>query len=165
MENDNVFKFLISLTIGALIVAVIIMTFSSRANADILSVATQEIGRGEQGGNNKGKYVREYLNGKEGLPWCAGFVSYCCKKAGLNVPYLLGAKSFLKYGQGVSDPKPGDIIVFSRQGGGHVGIVEKVTEDSIVTIEGNTGEYPSVVKRISYQKGKMSNLLAYRRIE
>jgi len=122
------------------------------ASADIVSIAQSQIGMGEIGGNNKGIYVRQYLNGQEGLPWCAGFVSYCIKKAGYDLPYLLRAKSYLKYGQKVErwNLRPGDLVVFSREGGGHIGIVDSVVNNGFVSIEGNVGKYPARVKRIKH---------------
>lgn len=136
----------------------------SCTRADIVSVAQSQIGLGELGGNNKGIYVRQYLGGRENLPWCAGFVSYCAKKAGLGLPYTLRAKDYLKLGRKVNNPQRGDIIVFSRNGGGHVGIIEKVSKDTITTIEGNLGEYSSKVKRVVYRRNNIKNFLAFVRI-
>ena len=147
-----------------LLCGVILFLYVGTARADVVSVAQSQIGLGEVGGNNKGMYVRRYLNGREGLPWCAGFVSYCVVKDGIRIPYTLRARDFLKLGIKVSNPNPGDLIVFSRQGGGHVGIVEKITKDTITTIEGNTGDYPSKVKRITYQRGHIKNFLAFVRL-
>jgi uncharacterized protein (TIGR02594 family) len=111
-----------------------------------------------------GVYVRQYLNGQEGLPWCAGFVSYCLKKSGSNLRYTLRAKDYLKLGKIVNEPKAGDLMVFSRKGGGgHIGIIEKVNPQEITTIEGNVGDYPARVKRIVYKKIP-KNLLAFVRL-
>lgn len=154
------------LLITALCLAARAIFFSPKAGASEitpLAVAQSQIGKGEAGANNCGPYVRRYLNGRENLPWCAGFVSYCFRRAGYNLPYTLRAKNYLKYGKEVSHPIPGDVIVFTRRGGGHVGIVEQVKGDTIITIEGNTGKYPSKVKRVIYN-GKPKNLLAYIRV-
>jgi uncharacterized protein (TIGR02594 family) len=148
---------------GIAMIALLVFAVQS-ARADVLSIARLEIGHGEMFGNNRGFYVRQYLNGREGLPWCAGFVSYCAKKSGLNIPYTLLAKDFLRLGKKVNNPQSGDLIVFSRKGGGHVGIVEKVTKDTITTIEGNLGEYPSKVKRVNYKKNHIKNFLGFVRL-
>lgn len=143
----------------------IILSLAKPAHAEtMLSVAQSQIGLGEIGGNNQGIYVRQYLQGQENLPWCAGFISWCAKKAQLKIPYFLRAKSFLKIGKQTKTPKPGDIVVFSRQGGGHAGIVEKVTAKEIITIEGNVGDYPAVVKRKEYNRDNIPHLLAFIRI-
>jgi uncharacterized protein (TIGR02594 family) len=124
----------------------------ARAEISPLAITQSQIGLGEMGGNNQGKYIRQYLNGRENLPWCAGFVSYCIKKAGANIPYTLRAKNFLGFGKRlkISELKPGDIVVFNRQGGGHVGIIEKLNKDNFISIEGNIGEYPAKVKRVKH---------------
>lgn len=145
----------------------IILTFvllAGVAHADIVSVAQSQIGHGEMFGNNMGPDVGKYLGGRQGLPWCAGFVSYCAKRSGLNIPYTLRAKDFLKLGKKVSNPQAGDLIVFTHQGGGHVGIIEKVTKEIITTIEGNLGDYPSKVKRVSYKRNHIKNLLGFVRL-
>lgn len=71
----------------------------SAATVDVmLKNARMELGRGEQFGNNCGPDVMRYLDGRQNLPWCAGFVSYVLRESGYKIPYLLRAKSFLKYG-------------------------------------------------------------------
>jgi len=144
---------------------IFIIVGNSYANTSHLSIAQSEIGHGEEWGNNRGKFVRMYLNGRENLPWCAGFVSYCIKKSGAHVPYTLRAKDFLTLGKKVTTPKPGDLIIFTRKGGGHVGIVEQTTPQTITTIEGNTGDFPSKVKRITYRRSHINNFLAFVRLE
>ncbi|MDD5009389.1 MAG: CHAP domain-containing protein [Syntrophorhabdaceae bacterium] len=146
-----------------LIIGCFMMTGTGEAS-DIVSIARSEIGHGETWGNNRGSDVRKYLGGRDGLPWCAGFVSYCAKKSGLYLPYTLRAKDYLRIGKITSNPQSGDLIVFSRNGGGHIGIIEKVNKDKITTIEGNVGNYPARVKRITYTRSHIKNLLAFVRI-
>jgi len=144
-----------------------ILAIVGLACADMISVARSQIGQGELFGNNRGPAIRQYLNGREGLPWCAGFVSYCLREAGYELPYTLRAKEFLKFGKRVKNPKPGDLIVFSRQGGGHIGIVSEVypKDKIIITIEGNLGNYPSKVKEVHYKLGRIKNFMAFVRIK
>jgi uncharacterized protein (TIGR02594 family) len=57
------------------------------------------------------------------VPWCGVFIGICVKRAGYNVvshPYR--AKSWVFFGVAVSKAMLGDILVFSRTGGNHVGI-------------------------------------------
>jgi len=157
MQNFSRIIFLYLLIIG-------ILSPQARAT-EPLFIAQSQIGLGELGANNQGQYVKEYLNGQENLPWCAGFISYCFKKANYHLPYLLRAKSYLKIGTKVTNPKAGDLIIFSRKNGGHIAIIEKVTKDTIITIEGNLGEYPSKVKRVIYKRNHIKNLLAFVRIK
>lgn len=141
----------------------IMMMFVAIVNADVVSIAQSQIGFGETGGNNKGMYIRQYLGGREGLPWCAGFVSYCLKKSGTDISYTLRAKDFLKLGKKASHPQAGDIVVFGRKGGGHVGIIEKVNKNSFISIEGNTGDFPSKVKRLTHKLNE-KNILGFVRL-
>ena len=151
-------------TRALLIIICVLFVASAWAEITPLSIAQSQIGLGEIGGNNRGYYVRQYLNGKENLPWCAGFISYCFKRAGYPLQYFLNAKSYLRVGKKVNNPQPGDLIIFSRKGGGHIAIIEKVDKNGITTIEANLGAYPSKIKRVVY-KEKPKQLLAYISIE
>ena len=110
----------------------------------LVATAIQELGYRE-GKYNSTKYGAWY--GLDNSPWCAMFVSWCASQAGISkevipryayVPYMV---SFFqqrgRYHQsGGYVPQPGDIIFFGHND--HVGIVEKVANGSVVTIEGNT---------------------------
>ena len=155
-----------SMLIGSILLAVVLLLCSAstgHANSRIVDIARKEIGKGEQFKNNYGKDVFKYTNGKQ-LPWCAAFVSWTLHKAGKNTPYTLSAKNYLNIGKRVSKPKPGDLIVFNRKNGGHIGIVESVEQEIITTIQGNTGDYPAKVKRIKYKQNEIPNLIAFVRV-
>ena len=158
----------------ALIIALFLlwMPLQGAFGADIVSEARKELGHGETGSDNKGKYVRLYTNGIESS-WCAGFVSYVLKKSGNNqFGYILSAKAYWNKAKKMKlttkTPKKGYLIVFWRDNPqswkGHIGIVEKVEGDIITTIEGNTGNFPSVVKRKKYNIKKIDKLLGYIKI-
>lgn len=49
------------------------------------------------------------------------------------------ARSYTSYGRRVSDPRPGDIAVMRRRGGGHVGYVMSVSGSKVQIISGNHG--------------------------
>jgi hypothetical protein len=115
---------------------------------DMLRVARSELGVRETGGGSRGnrqKYSREM-----DMPvteWCAIFVSWCLRKAGVPKAYAstrvtLFARYYANVGRFVRTPRPGDLACFDWEGDGrfdHVGIVEKVLPDGrLVTIEGNT---------------------------
>jgi uncharacterized protein (TIGR02594 family) len=59
-------------------------------------------------------------------PWCALFMNRLLMACQLPVSGpgfdLLRAKSFEKYGELMGTPSPGAILVFTRAGGGHVGL-------------------------------------------
>lgn len=131
--------------------------------SNIVKIAQMEIGKGETVKNNYGKEVFKYTNG-QAVPWCAAFVSWTLKKAGKNSPYLLSAKNYLKVGKRVTRPQVGDLIVFNRKAGGHIGIIESISEEKITTIEGNVGKYPAKVKRVKYNAENIPNFVGFVRV-
>ena len=119
----------------------------------ILSIARGELGTVEYPPNsNKVKYNTEYygreVSGFE-YSWCAVFVWWVFRKAGLSGLYYGGGKTaycptLLSYhrAQAVTDYQPGDVIFFNFSGGTsakHVGICESWDGKNITTIDGNTG--------------------------
>lgn len=151
------------------LLAVFLLIFNSTAFANsytaqkILSAAKSQIGCGELFSNNRGPDVQRYLNRKDALPWCAGFVSYCLKISGVQFRYTLRARDFLNQGLRVAKPLPGDVVIFSRSGGGHTAIIEQVFNDYYISIEGNTGNFPSKVKRIKHRYSE-KNFTAFVRL-
>lgn len=149
----------------------------SERGREALGVAITEIKAGarEIGGNNKGPFVKKYLNGvvSEGNPWCAGFVSYCFSKAPLGMPftYSVGARDVLRqfkskgWTQSPNSgylPKPGDVVVWWREslpsGKGHIGLVHQFRDGFLYTIEGNKS--PNV-QGFSYVFSRMDKLLGF----
>ena len=141
--------------------------YMSRLGIMTLSVAIEELGNGEEDGNNSGPHVARYKGiVDDGDPdddgaWCASFLSYCAGVAadrlGIDLPFKKtgGAKRLLRSvseaGMLVKTPAPGDIVCWDRGAvgswQGHVGIVEKVQNGMLHTIEGNSGRFPAKVKR------------------
>jgi len=67
---------------------------------------------------------------KDNIPWCGLFVAYVCHQADLQiVANPLWARNWVNFGVGQKVAMLGDILVFVRDGGGHVGIY--VGEDSL----------------------------------
>ncbi|MGI5906858.1 MAG: peptidoglycan-binding protein [Candidatus Pararuminococcus gallinarum] len=135
----------------------------------LISVARHELSLGfeeDTDSNNHGLNITPYGQwyGLNAEPWCAMFVTFCAKKAGLigiKVPeycYCPTGQNWYKnrgryYTHG-SDyiPKPGDIIFFysSEQGRvAHTGIVVEVTDTHVTTIEGNAD---NAVRMRTYHK-------------
>ena len=111
---------------------------------EIVRIAAGEIGYKESANNNT-KYGAWY--GMNHNPWCAMFVSWCAARAKIPVTvvpklaYVPYVYSFYKESgryksRGAYTPRPGDIVLFGSND--HIGIVEKVVNGSVVTIEGNT---------------------------
>lgn len=129
----------------------------SRAVAYCAHVHLREHPR-EVGGQNHGPWVRLYMDGVEGQPWCAGFVSYIIKQAAelLKIePPIPGSVSCadlarqakaagLLYAastaQPAPPPSPGSIML--ARGGpfghNHTGVVTASRGETFETIEGNT---------------------------
>lgn len=65
--------------------------------------------------------IKEYKNDE--IPWCGLAMDWLCLKA--SKPRIAGplwALNWNKWGEPVTEPVLGDILVFKRQSGGHVGI-------------------------------------------
>lgn len=116
----------------------------------LLDIARSQLGVHEQGKANWGPEVSAYLKaGNISFPaaWCCAFVVWCLEHAGIvntyggaYVPHFEAwAKKLNRWHR--TDPQPGDLVVFEFNGdttSDHIGIVESVTRDGVVTIEGNT---------------------------
>lgn len=140
-------------------------------NIDFVKTAAAEVG------NTANKYRKWYYGYEgKGIAWCAIFISWCAHSAGLLdknlIPRTAGAGNFAREGvakgwgkwyEGGATPQAGDIIAFCWNGYGrypgqdiyfsdHVGIVEKVENGYVYTIEGNSGgnNDTSTVKRKQY---------------
>lgn len=113
--------------------------------ARMLEVAAKEVGYIEAP-DNLTKYGAMFK--VDGFPWCGSFLNWCAKNAGVEVPKVIsvieGAKRFKALGQyHTSNPQVGDFAFFdfvidNKITLQHIGLVEKVQQDSIITIEGNT---------------------------
>ena len=117
-----------------------------------LSVASSQIGKCEQPlGSNWGTPVKGYL-ASVGInfpaSWCMAFVYWCFEQANKGINPLIKTGGVLahwnkadKSYRVVGEPKSGDIFIMDfGKGLGHTGIVDKVDETFIYTIEGNTND-------------------------
>lgn len=79
-------------------------------------------------------------------PWCGTFVAHCMRAAGHQPPKAwYRAKAWADWGQPVA-PCRGAVVVFERQGGGHVGIlVGKSPEGLLLVLGGNQGNAVNVM--------------------
>lgn len=79
-------------------------------------------------------------------PWCGFFVAHCLDAAGLPYPgkgLFARAKAWLDWGK-ASQPVPGAIAVFGRDGGGHVGFLVGESATSWYVLGGNQGNMVSI---------------------
>lgn len=136
----------------------------------IVLEARAHLGRREEEGPNRGAIVKE-SNLDEGLPWCAGFVMMVFYEAAAPLHSTIAERWRWRNVQTMEDglrdlgwwwdarlpfdPEPGDVIFYKGRNasdpgrGRHVGIVEKVGNGAIVSIEGNLGD---AVKRAMTQR-------------
>ncbi|CAL7961528.1 conserved hypothetical protein [Gammaproteobacteria bacterium] len=79
--------------------------------------------------------------------WCALFVSFICVMCGKPLPdtngdkyNILRAAWFLNYGHKVEIPELGDILVFDRPGGNHVGFYIAESDTTYFVLGGNQSD-------------------------
>ena len=107
--------------------------------------------------------------------WCGGFAAYCLAKDNnqdliKHIPKdFYRAKSWANVGTSLNKPAYGSIVVFSRSGGGHVGIVVgKDKQGNIMVLGGNQSDAVNIKpfskdRVIAYRWcGTQKNPLAYR---
>lgn len=123
-------------------------SFMGEGNAAMVAVSQAEIG------NSGGMKYCEWYGYNYRVGWCAIFVSWVADQCGYLdagvLPKTAGVRPYVDWfkerGQWQGreyEPVPGDIIFFDWEGDGladHVGIVEKVEDGLVFTIEGNTGD-------------------------
>lgn len=74
-------------------------------------------------------------------PWCAAFVGAMLERAGFRSSRFESAKSYLQWGQQLVMPVPGCVVVFTRQGGGHVGFaVGRDKAGNLLILGGNQAD-------------------------
>ena len=123
------------------------------ADTQIVAVALSQIG------NVGGRPYWSWYGYSSRVPWCACFVSWCADQCGYIDAGIIpkfagcgyGGNWFIQRGQWADRnyiPQAGDIIFFDWYEAGvgqdgerdHVGIVEKVENGYVYTIEGNSGD-------------------------
>ena len=96
--------------------------------------------------------------------WCAAFVNFCMEKEGYSHPNSLLARAWLKMGQRVDIPKPGDLVIFWREKHkgwqGHVGFfIKEDKEKGLIYVYGGNQGGEVCLKPFSKTK-----ILGYRRV-
>jgi hypothetical protein len=119
-----------------------------KSNADLNSKSKNA------GSNNYTKYGAWY--GLNPAYWCAEYVSWCVYKAFGDCKIMYGKSAscetirqrFIKHKRYGKTPKEGAFIFFSgsrHPGAVHIGIVTRVSGDTVYTMEGNTNADKGVV--------------------
>ncbi len=125
--------------------------YGTDGSAEIVAVALSQIG------NAGGEPYWSWYGFESRVEWCACFVSWCANECGYLEAGILprfsscsgGVQWFRERGlwrTGSYIPQPGDIIFFDWADDGqdgspdHVGIVERVGDGIVYTVEGNSGD-------------------------
>jgi peptidoglycan hydrolase-like protein with peptidoglycan-binding domain len=131
----------------------------------VVAYATQHLRQQprEVGGENRGPWVRLYMDGREGpeWAWCAGFATFCLQQAaktlGVPMPVMrtptcdslaFDARQQGRFLSTLTSPpdrtliRPGSFFLRRRTSTDwvHTGIVTEVDEETFQTIEGNTND-------------------------
>ena len=81
----------------------------------------------------------------DSVPWCGLFVAIVASRAGKPLPASpLWARAWATWGDASPKAALGDVLVFVRSGGGHVGIYVGENTDSYCVLGGNQGDAVSV---------------------
>ncbi len=92
------------------------------------------------------KRLKAWWTGDD-VPWCGVFAADCVTEAGLEPPkQWYRAKAWASWGVPLTAPCLGCIVVFERQGGGHVGfVVGRDPRGRLMVLGGNQGDKVSIV--------------------
>ena len=137
----------------------------SGGSKKIISVAAMQVG------NSGGQPYWSWYGFGSRVEWCACFVSWCANECGYIdagiIPKFASCdvgmtwfKDHSRWQSNTYTPREGDIIFFDWDSDGyanHVGIVEKVENGKVHTIEGNSGD---ACKKLEYNSGD-SRILGY----
>lgn len=133
--------------------------------------ASRWIGAKESGGDNKGQIVEMFqkaVDGKaQGEAWCLAFAQFCINQVDClydemtlssNPPSPLKKTEHCltlwnaSQAYRIQTPEVGCLVLWQHwkdgkpTSSGHVGIVKAIKEDSLITIEGNTGDGLGIVR-------------------
>lgn len=90
-------------------------------------------------------------------PWCAAFVGAMLEHVGIRSTRFESAKSYLDWGVKLDEPIVGCIVVFNRNGGGHVGfVVGSTSSGDLVVLGGNQSD------EVNYRSFPRSRVAGYR---
>lgn len=115
--------------------------------------ARKHIGLKEIKGNKHNSTIVSWLRDlkawwfEDETAWCGTFVAHCLKSATRFIPKdWFRAKEYVHAGAVLKSPAYGCIVVFSREGGGHVGfVVGKDQLGNLMVLGGNQGDAVNII--------------------
>ena len=124
-----------------------VLQYYHLGNGDIVIIAKSQVG------NVGGKPYWTWYGFDQRVEWCAIFVSWCANESGqlnITVPKFSRVEDGIQWYKNQGKwkdrnyvPKAGDLIFFDWENDNdpdHVGIVEKVEDGKVYTIEGNSSD-------------------------
>ncbi len=137
----------------------------------LLKIAFGELGTEEIVGEKHNPEVLKYASETniagvttDEIAWCSTFVNWVAMKTGLQYTGKANARSWLNAGVKVTEPEPGDVVVFWRESPeswkGHVGIFLGFSSDKkrVYCLGGNQGN------RVSVSAYRANTVLSYQRL-
>lgn len=81
------------------------------------------------------------------VPWCGLFAAFCMVENNISPPSIaVRASEWAKWGQALSKPCMGAVLVFTREGGGHVGFFVGHDANNYHVLGGNQSDSVCVTK-------------------
>ena len=88
--------------------------------------------------------LKQYTN--DDIPWCGLYMAVVMKRANRDVVKdPLWARNWANFGVAVKEPMLGDVLVFQRETGGHVGLYISESRTHYHVLGGNQGNAVSIV--------------------
>lgn len=89
----------------------------------------------------------EHVYTADSIAWCGLFCAVVAKRAGKTVPKdPLWALNWKNFGVDPGQPGLGDVLVFIRPGGGHVGLYVAEDRDAYHVLGGNTSDQVMIAR-------------------
>lgn len=121
----------------------------------IIKIALQQLGTKEIAGKGSNATIISWakeLNiqntyNDDAIPWCGLFVALVVQRSGrdpINKP--LWARSWVQWGEFQLAASLGDVLVFAREGGGHVGFYVAEDKDCYHVLGGNQSDAVTITR-------------------
>lgn len=83
----------------------------------------------------------------DSIPWCGLFMAVVAQRSQWPIPSLpLAALSWANFGKATDRAMLGDVLVFKRKGGGHVGLYVGESVDSYFVLGGNQSDKVNITR-------------------
>jgi len=119
-------------------------------------IAWEELGTTEVLGIGNNPRILEYHQttslkaGSDSTSWCSSFINWCFKEAGIKGTDSALARSWLRWGKSLDEPKVGCVVVLWRGSitgwKGHIGFYLRESKTHVFLLGGNTSDKVGVAK-------------------